>query len=230
MPRHPEPRNEPDIEKTLAELAVTRPAATGVFFQRQLDFCCGGGQTLSQVCRSVGQDPNEVLADIARAEGEGGPSSERWDLRPLSELIDHIEGRYHAPLRGTLPGLIAAARTVERVHADKPTCPRGLTGHLEAIQVAVEEHLEKEEKVLFPLIRAGRGRDAHLPVRVMVEEHEDHGDNLRRLRELTGDLTAPPQACQTWRGLYEALLHLEAELMEHIHLENNVLFPRALAE
>jgi regulator of cell morphogenesis and NO signaling len=94
----------------------------------------------------------------------------------------------------------------------------------------VLDHLAKEEQVLFPLIRSGQGRLAAGPAHAMEREHQDHGRNLARMRDLTNDLTPPQEACTTWRALYLRLESLENELMEHIHLENNVLFPRALCE
>jgi regulator of cell morphogenesis and NO signaling len=83
--------------------------------------------------------------------------------------------------------------------------------------------------VLFPALRSGnRGQTVHMPIRVMMQEHEDHGANLKRIRELSSDFALPAEACGTWRALYAGLEKLESELMEHIHLENNVLFPRTL--
>ena len=100
---------------------------------------------------------------------------------------------------------------------------------LDDVRLAVESHLAKEEQILFPLILAGRGPMAHMPVQVMVHEHRDHGQNLERIRKITADFKVPEQACASWRELYRALGELEVELMDHIHLENNILFPRALA-
>ncbi len=118
---------------------------------------------------------------------------------------------------------------MEDAHADKPERPAGLADLLTEVRAAVESHLAKEEQILFPLILSGRGQMAHMPVQVMMQEHEDHGENLRRIRELTNDLQIPEYACASWRELYRSLARLEVELMDHIHLENNILFPRALA-
>ncbi len=220
-----------DANDTLGHLATVHPAATAVFLRYRLDFCCGGRQTLGDACREAGIDLEAVTAEIAGLKGDpaGGPG--RWDTRPVPELIDEILTRYHAPLRVDLPALVEAATKVERVHADKADCPRGLASHLERIQAELSGHLDKEEMVLFPALRSGnRGRNVHMPIRVMMQEHDDHGADLNRIRELTGDFSLPSDACGTWRGLYDALERFEAELMEHIHLENNVLFARALSE
>lgn len=213
---------------TLGQLAVTYPLSTQVFLRHRLDFCCGGKQTLGDACRARGLDPDSVIREI---EAEAPSTSERrWDEAPLPELVDFIVTRYHLTLRRDLPSLVEAARRVERVHAAKPTCPLGLAAQLEETQMELFRHMDKEEHALFPMITSGGvGARLHMPVRMMMVEHDDHGVNLRRLRALSGDFVPPPEACATWRALYVGLERLEAELMEHIHLENNVLFPRALA-
>jgi regulator of cell morphogenesis and NO signaling len=217
-----------DANETLAQVATTHPVATQVFLRHRLDFCCGGRRKLTDACRAVGLEPQTVIDEIAAAEGASS-GSERWDMAPLSELIDFILTRFHEPLRRDFPGLIEAARRVERVHGDKPSCPHGLASHLEQLEAELCQHMAKEEQVLFPAIRSDlRGAQVHMPVRVMMQEHDDHGANLERLRKLTTQFEPPPEACATWRALYAALATLESELMEHIHLENNVLFPRAL--
>jgi regulator of cell morphogenesis and NO signaling len=214
---------------TLAELAVIHPGAARVFFHHRLDFCCGGRRTLGDACRERGLDAAAILEEI----GHSAPlqaDGPRWDREPLTALVDHIVSTYHARLRRDLPDLIAMAWRVEQRHGDKPACPLGLTAHLERMHAEVLDHLQKEEQILFPMIARGVGSRAAAPVQVMELEHDQHRDNLLRLRTLTGDLQPPAYACATWRALYAGLAQLEQELMEHIHLENNVLFPRALNE
>lgn len=147
---------------------------------------------------------------------------------PLPVLIAHIVDHYHRPLRADLARLVPLAEQIERRHADQPGCPSGLALHLLSMQEAVADHLGKEEQVLFPLILDGQGRRAGMPIRVMQEEHLDHDASLQRTRRLTGDLVPPPHASDEWRALYHDLAALEAALREHIALENDVLFPRAL--
>lgn len=214
---------------TLSELAITRPGAVGVFQSHGLDFCCHGRRSLAEACTEKGLDAKAVADEIESAEPPRSSITD-WTNAPLTELVDFIERRYHAGLRADLPVLIELARKVERVHADKPTCPRGLTSHLESMAEAIDDHLAKEEQVLFPIVRAGRGRMAACPVQVMESEHEDHGRSLERLKELTGGFRAPAEACASWNALYTGLARLAEELVEHIHLENNVVFPRALCE
>ncbi len=216
-----------DANETLGSIATNHPQSTLVFLRHRLDFCCGGGKTLAQACVASKLDPAAVIQEI---EAEGTVSApERWDTKPLPELVEHILTRYHEPLREDLPGLIAAARRVERVHGAKPSCPVGLGDLLEELFDELEQHLVKEEHVLFPAIDGGaRGGELHMPIRVMMQDHDDHGAALQKLRACATGYVPPPEACATWRALYAGLDKLESELMEHIHLENNVLFPRTL--
>lgn len=216
-----------DTTQTLGQIATAFPASTFVFLRHHLDFCCGGRQKMADACREVGLDPEAVATEIiAEAESK---TPERWDTKPLPELIDFILEHYHEPLRGDLPVLIGAATRVEQVHSNKASCPHGLAAALERLDDELRQHLAKEEQMLFPAIRGGyRGARVHMPIRVMMQEHDDHGESLRELRKLATDFTPPPDACATWRALYGGLEKLESELVEHIHLENNILFPRAL--
>lgn len=212
---------------TLADLATTTPGASRVFHRLGLDYCCGGRRPLAVVCEERGLDSGEVLAAI-EAEGAAPGDLTEWAEAPVAALIAHIVATYHARLREELPLLLAMATKVETVHAAKPGCPRGLATRLAAIQGDVLDHLAKEEQILFPLLQAGAGPRVAQVIRVMEAEHQDHGSNLAGLRELTGGYAPPAHACATWRALYVRLAAFEAELMDHIHLENNVLFPRAL--
>jgi len=154
---------------------------------------------------------------------------QQWNMRPMPELIDHILTRYHEPLRQDLPPLIDAAATVEQVHSDHASCPRGLADHLARLHAEIGTHLAKEEQVLFPAIRSGRrGQHVQMPIRMMMQEHEDHEAALRQTRELTSNFAVPTEACGTWRALYAGLEKLDADFLEHIHFENDVLFPRVL--
>ena len=215
-----------DPARTLEQIVTANPKAAETFVRHGLDFCCRGQRTLTQACAEDKLDVARVVRDLEAAQADR-PVDDSWGARPLDQLITHILRTYHEPLRETLPGLVALARKVEHVHADKSDVPTGLAEHLERVRAAVESHLAKEEQILFPLILAGRGEIAYMPVKVMMEEHVDHGDNLRRTRALAHDFVPPAEACGSWRALYSGLAQLEGELWKHIHLENYVLFPRA---
>lgn len=216
------------LDTPLADIARHQPSATRVFLRHHLDFCCGGRRTLAEACARAGLDPRAIALELDAE--DRSPEDVTWELRPQAELIDHILDRFHDGLRRDMPALIAAARKVERVHAEKPSVPVGLADELEAFWAEMQSHMLKEEKVLFPMLyRGARGPQVHMPVRVMEDEHDSHGVHLERIRTLAHNFDIPAHACATWSALYRGLAHVEAELMQHIHLENNVLFPRATA-
>jgi regulator of cell morphogenesis and NO signaling len=155
-------------------------------------------------------------------------SASAWADRSPSEIVAFILRRYHDPLHRDLPGLVANAQRVELDTRGAHLCPEGLGAHLEQVALAVESHLAKEEKILFPLIVAGRGRAAFMPIKVMMAEHEDHAANLARTRQLTHEFQLPGDASPAWRALYLDLQRLEAVLDRHIDLENHVLFTRVM--
>lgn len=212
---------------TLADLAVRFAGASRAFHRHGLDFCCGGQVPLEEACRRNGLDAEQLVSEIREID-EAGRREPNMAEAPPAELIPHLLEQFHAPHREELPRLLEMARKVESVHADKPECPHGLGDHLQAMSEELELHMQKEEQVLFPLILAGRGRMAGAPIACMEDEHQDAGRSLRRLRELAHDFSAPENACNTWCALYLGLEEFERDLMEHIHLENNALFPRAL--
>jgi regulator of cell morphogenesis and NO signaling len=213
----------------IGQLAATNPLATRVFARHQIDYCCGGGRPLGEVCREKGLDIDRVLTEIQSEIADPGFDADRWEQAPLGALIDHIVSRFHDPLREELPRLEAMARKVARVHGDKdPERLAALVSVYLGLKAELEQHMVKEEAILFPMIKRGQGAHTAGPVDVMVHEHAEVGNALRDLRSLTGDYTVPEGACNTWRALWFGLEALEMDLHEHIHLENNILFPRAL--
>jgi len=215
----------------LSELALSRRGATAVLRRFGLDYCCGGEADLVEACTAAGCCADEVLAAV-EALPEQVDADERtvdWRNRSLDELIDYILTRYHEPLPNLMADLVTRAERVERVHAGRPAVPAGLADELRQLGADLILHLAKEERILFPLIRRGARTELWEPAAGLRREHDDAGRALRRIRALTADLTTPPGACPTWRSLYSDLHNLEADLMDHIHLENAVLFPRALA-
>jgi regulator of cell morphogenesis and NO signaling len=145
---------------------------------------------------------------------------------PLGALIAYILDRYHRPLRVDLHELVCLAEVVCQEERSHPSCPHGLAAHLRDVAAALEDHMTKEERILFPMILAG-GR-ARMPIRVMLGEHDDHVASFARTRALTGELTPPDDASLAWLELYTRLRSLETALVSHIRFENDVLFPRVL--
>jgi len=196
---------------TLAEIAATLPGATAVFRRSKLDFCCGGRVALADAAAAKGLDADALAAELEAVAALGLPSAVP---EQTGALIDLIETRFHAGHRRDLSELLRLARRVEAAHAGKELAPRGIAALLERMQEELESHMQKEEQVLFPLMRRGGHPMLGQPIAVMLAEHDAHGENL------------PGDACPTWRALYAGVRRLTEEVMEHIHLENNVLFPR----
>jgi regulator of cell morphogenesis and NO signaling len=216
-------------ESRVGRLAAEHPLATRVFARHQIDYCCGGGRPIGEVCTEKGLDTDRVLDEIRRELETTNASEENWNDRPLPDLIDHILATYHRPLDGELPRLAGMARKVLAVHGDKdPERLAELVQVYEGLMFELIDHMAKEEEILFPMIRNGQGSFAEGPVAVMLHEHDDAGAALKRLRELTNNYEVPAEACNTWRALWHGLAALEDDMHRHIHLENNILFPAAL--
>jgi regulator of cell morphogenesis and NO signaling len=219
-----------DTHTRVGDVAARHPLATRVFARHGIDFCCGGGQPLASACEERALDPEKVLAEIEKEVTATETPETDWTNVPLGQLIDHIVNEYHVPLREELPRLTDMSAKVLRAHGDKePEKLRELATVVAGLRAELEAHMMKEERILFPLIRQGRGAMAAAPVSVMEHEHDGAAEALRRLRDLTDGYEAPPEACNTWRALWHGLADLERAMHEHIHLENNVLFPNALS-
>ncbi|WER49314.1 iron-sulfur cluster repair protein YtfE [Cupriavidus sp. WKF15] len=217
-------------DQPLGQLARRIPGATGIFHDYDLDFCCGGKQTLRDAAAAKGLDAEAIETRLQTLQRDSEPVQTDWDAVPPASLIAHILTRFHERHREQLPELIRLARRVEHVHGDRPDCPVGLADHLVVMRDELEAHMQKEEQVLFPMLARGLQAAATAPITVMRMEHDDHGEALQRLATLTNDITLPRAACNTWRALYLGLRTLREDLMEHIHLENNILFEPATAQ
>lgn len=208
--------------RTIGEIAATLPGATAVFRKFKLDFCCGGDAMLDHAVRKRGLDIGLVEKTLTALD----PRKSVAAPEATGELIDHIVSRYHATHRRELPELARLARKVEAVHARHPEAPRGLADTLEAIAAELEEHMQKEETELFPLMRQRRDAGGSLPIAQLRHDHDRHGEFLRRLETLAQGFVLPEGACRSWEALYVGTNKFADDVMEHIHLENNVLFPR----
>ena len=211
-----------DPSQAIGQIAVQLPGATAVFRRLKLDFCCGGHISLGQAANDKGLDLQAVVDELSALQR---PSS-LPDADTPRALIDHIIARYHEVHRAQLPELIRMARRVEAVHRDNPNTPHGLADALETMEQELLMHMHKEEAVLFPMLRAGGNSFVSQPIAMMRHEHNDHGEALEHLASLTNDITPPMGACNTWRALYTGLAQLREDLINHIHLENNILFPQ----
>jgi regulator of cell morphogenesis and NO signaling len=227
---------------TLADLAATSLSAVGILEQHGLDYCCGGKQPFEEACLEKGIKPQTILREIEDAKAAKAAGRD-WQTAPLDELVKHIVGTHHEYLKLDLPVLGNRLDKVVAVHGarDPEVLPR-MAAIFGALRAEMELHMHKEEAILFPFIEQygraevqGRavppvpfGSIAN-PIAMMELEHESAGHGLGEIRALTNDFELPHYACSTVRALYEGLQVLEADLHVHIHLENNILFPRAIA-
>lgn len=228
--------------KTVGEIAAENPRTTREFEKLGIDYCCGGSRSLAEACAQASISVDEVLDRLERStvarEQDG---AEDWFSRPLADLISHINHTHHVFVREECPRIEALAAKVASVHAKKHPELWEVQQVFSRLANELSVHLMKEEQILFPyVIRleesfvAGEPAPPAMfgtvlnPVRMMMHEHDTAGDALRSLRSLTGDYKAPEDACVSYRTVYQALQDFEADLHQHIHLENNILFPRAV--
>jgi len=214
-------------DQPLGELALTIPRASALFRQYDMDYCCGGKQTLARAASRKELNLDLIEAELAKLAEQ--PLEKDWRNVALAEIINHIIVRYHDRHREQLPELILQATKVERVHAEKASVPRGLAKSLTMLHEELSSHMMKEEQILFPMIKQGMGSQAMGPISVMESEHDDAGELVEVIKHITHNVTPPADACTTWRAMYNGINEMIDDLMEHISLENNVLFPRALA-
>lgn len=212
---------------TVADLVRSNSAAVRVLQRHGIDFCCGGKRPLSDACDLAGISTADLLDEVARA---GTTVTLDWSMLPLGALCDTIESRFHAPLTEEFARLQAMAARVLMVHGNKdPERLQELVDTLGTLVHALAPHLVQEETELFTAIRAGKLQNAAAQIADMEQEHEAVGGLLKQLRQLTDGYEPPVGACGTWRALYQGLGELETETHEHIHVENNVLFPAVVA-
>jgi regulator of cell morphogenesis and NO signaling len=224
-------------DTTVAAIATELPATIRVFERHHIDFCCGGRVPLAKACGDKGIDVDTLLGDLRLAAAEPSPEP-NWNDRTLTALVDHILERFHGPLRVELQRIDAMLTKVIDRHGDHlPETLLPLRETYRALREELLDHMWREEKVLFPVVSALENGTAlslpdaaawiASPIAAMEAEHAEAGDALKRLRELTNGYTPPEWACPTFRGLYYGLAQLESEMHIHVHLENDVLFPRA---
>ncbi|MGO8737417.1 iron-sulfur cluster repair protein YtfE [Rhodoblastus sp.] len=217
---HPDQPALPLAETPVGEIAARLPGSTAVFRSFKLDYCCGGRQTLASAVEKRGLSLAEIERSLVALDQQPVTAPDEPD-----DIIEFILSRFHETHRRELPELIRLARRVEQVHAGHPDVPLGLTEFLNAMAAELGSHMRKEEAMLFPMIRAGHPM-VSAPIAVMEAEHEDHFAALKQLEAMTANMEPPDDACASWRALYGGLRKFADDLSEHIHTENNILFPR----
>lgn len=228
--------------KTVREFAVEVPGATRIFEKLGIDYCCGGGKALESACLAAGVPPEKVVTLLEEA-GKAAVSingTPDWKTVSLTDLAAYIVTKHHGFTREELPRLSQLLAKVCSVHGENHPELRKLRTICQALQDELTDHMLKEEHILFPYIKSldtavAQGEPVPTPffgtvrnpIRMMMQQHDDAGQALRELRESSSNYRVPADGCISFRTLYQALEEFEKDLHQHIHLENNILFPRA---
>ena len=228
--------------QTVREIAINYPASVRLFENLGIDYCCGGKRPLQEACDRANVPVETVMQQLAELDMNGGlPEEPLWTGAALTDLIQHIVNRHHRYVRDEAPRLKALLQKVVTRHGEAHPELRAIQETFVALSEELFAHMMKEERVLFPFVEqmemaarsggpepVGCFPSVEFPIARMLGEHDDAGALTGRIRELSGAFQPPEGACPSYRGLYHALDEFERDLHHHIHLENNVLFPRAV--
>ena len=239
MQRHGSDDMSEAAQTTIGAIVASDVRTARIFEEYGIDYCCGGRRSLADACRETGVDADAVAVALAALppQSDFGSNPTRW---PLDRLVDHIVETNHAYVRAAMPRIARQLAKVVELHAARHPELSSAAESFGALQQELPQHLLKEERILFPYVRAlvaasaGAPRPSmpfgtiENPIRMMEREHRDAVDELNLLRQVT-DGFAVPEDCATYRSCFAELAQFERDLRRHIHLENNVLFPRAIA-
>ncbi len=231
----------PTPETTVRDIALEQPASIRVFERFGIDYCCGGRKPLTEACQERSVEPRAVLEAIEEAVAATGEQAKDWTQVKLEAICNHIKDTHHAYIRAELPRLEMLADKVVSRHGDSHPELEQIQQLIASVGQELLQHLNKEEIVLFPYITNLERNLANCgprplgcfgavrnPIHVMMAEHDAAGEAMARMHSLSNEFTPPESACPTYRGFYQALEEFEKDLHEHVHLENNILFPRAI--
>ncbi len=223
----------------IGELVALSPDSAVVFEKYDIDYCCGGKLKLIDICRNKNLSLEKLVKELLEYSQGHVCTETDWTKTSLKELIDHIIQTYHIPLKKELVRIQKLASKVATVHGERHPDMKELANVFEDFKAQLELHMQKEEIVLFPaIIRMETGNQSQFfgcgggienPINVMLQEHDDAGTVLKKMRSLAADYKPPKDACNTFKVLLSALQNFEKEMHRHVHKENNILFPRALA-
>lgn len=227
------------IKQSVGELVAERPGRSRIFEDYGIDFCCGGKLPLEEACAKKQVPVEEVVRKLLDLDESNENKDELiFATMPLDALADHIEAKHHEHLRIELPRLQRMAERVAKVHGDKDERLGQLESVLNNLIDELMSHMMKEEQILFPVVRQMVQSTTAVtmpcgslsgPISQMEHEHDNAGDALETIKTLTDSYTPPHDACNTYRALFDGLRELELDMHQHIHKENSILFPRALA-
>ena len=229
------------LSKTLAQIVNANHQAANVFEKYELDFCCKGKRTLEQACTESELKIDEVISDLEKT-GEGNSCSVviNYDKLSLSQLSEYIVMTHHSYVKKEMPAILGYLQKVASKHGERHPEMILVLELFKAVKEEMEHHMQKEELILFPRIKEierqiTEGREILInstyllsPISMMEQEHDHAGSMLAEIRRLTKDYSPPEDACTTYRLSYASLKAFELDLHQHVHLENNILFPKAM--
>lgn len=227
--------SEFDVSQSIGEIVTLLPKASEVFREFSIDFCCGGHRPLADAIKEQKLDAEAVLAKLERAYEEAMKSADRTDFGRMtsSELIDYIVNTHHAYLKRNLPEISELATMILKVHGPNHSDLFKVHKLFHQLKTDLDQHLIKEEEMLFPMIKEydekpspELRRKIEAVMKETEQEHETAGGVLKELRKITKEYEVPQDGCGTYRMTFDKLRELEADLFQHIHLENNILFRR----
>ena len=228
-----------DITKTtnVGELVAQDYRAAGVFKAHKIDFCCNGNRTVAEVCEKKGLNADELLNELQSATSVATSSNTDFASWDMDLLADYIVKKHHRYVEKSIPDLKAYLNKIVKVHGDEHPELAEIEQLFLASAGELTQHMKKEELMLFPFIQKLATNSqatspvfntVENPIEMMKHEHDQEGERFRKIAELSDDYTPPAEACNTYRVTFALLKEFEDDLHEHIHLENNILFPKAI--
>lgn len=228
-------------ETKVKEIVVANPGATRILEQAGVDYCCGGNRSLHDACAHAGVSEEEIMARLRENKVNVGPADADWVSAPLGDLTKHIREKHHRYVREAVQRVPTLLARVKTKHGNNHPEIAEIEDLFLKVGREMIMHMRKEEQVLFPYIeaveRAASGKETleppffqtvRNPVHAMMEEHDAAADLVRQIRAASSTYTPPANACASYQALYGDLQEFEADLHQHVHLENNILFPRAV--
>ncbi|PYT76538.1 MAG: iron-sulfur cluster repair di-iron protein [Acidobacteria bacterium] len=225
----------------VGDIAAANPAAKKVLEEAGVDYCCGGAKSLQDACLHTGVSAEEILKRLQENSRQGRPEEANWATARLADLTKHIVEKHHKYVRGMIPRVSALLAKVRAKHGENHPELAKIAAQFLGVGHEMYAHMQKEEQILFPYIarleRAEEGKEeleppffqtVRNPVHMMMQDHDTAGAALEAMRKLSSGYHLPAEACESYRELYRSLQEFEADMHTHVHLENNILFPRAV--
>jgi regulator of cell morphogenesis and NO signaling len=233
--------NEQITTMTIKDIVTDNFQTAAVFEKYSLDFCCRGGKTINEACTEKGIAADTVISDLVKIGGTHQSADDKYSSLPLNELVEHIITTHHAYVKQMIPVIYTHTQKVKKVHGENHPEVVEIADHFEIVAADLQQHMHKEEQMLFPYILSLLNAQTtgsvvspspfgsvKNPIRMMEQEHQAAGDEMYGIRSLSSGYTPPEDACTTFRVSYQELQEFEKDLHQHVHLENNILFPKAV--